>query len=161
SDNPYAKSYPEFRSAASLYSQQTAQDGSFRIVTVPGPVILMGHANDSLKYKMPAPDPRYPRYFADMQGYPSYFTFGGGRGLLQGNCKVLEIPPDATIVKQDLVLERANLLTVKVQDTAGRPLGGVWATGVSPVNFSGATRAEGNSCTAYDVEKPRLMVFYE
>jgi 5-hydroxyisourate hydrolase-like protein (transthyretin family) len=39
SDNPFAKKYPEFNSAASFGHEATRDDGTFRIVTIPGPVL--------------------------------------------------------------------------------------------------------------------------
>src|SRR5262249_40151406 len=68
-DNPFVKDYPEFGASASLPMPDTDADGRFRVVTIPGPVILMGgpdarRAPDGLRvrhrYKPPAPDPNYP-----------------------------------------------------------------------------------------------------
>src|SRR6185437_11216448 len=45
-------------------------DGTFRLVTLPGPVLLMGGPNyqklkniDAMKYRPAVPDPDYPKYF--------------------------------------------------------------------------------------------------
>ena len=99
-DNAFARMLPYHHYD---HSTSTAEDGTFRIVTIPGPVLLMGgvdydwsptgQAYPSLKYKRATADPRYPQYFpADHPG--DYASAGGtfatiARKLLQG-------PPDRT-----------------------------------------------------------------
>jgi RNA polymerase sigma factor (sigma-70 family) len=166
-DNPFAKDYPQFESAMSF--RQTADDGSFRVVTIPRPVILMGGPDRNrlpggdlawLRYKPPVPDPKYPKYFGTGD---AVFTLGGGMPI-QGNfCKVLEIKPGAAVVRQDVVLEPANALPVQVTDGAGRPVAGTWAAGVGARDWNPAVRFPTASCTAYHLEpgKPRLLVFHD
>src|SRR5262249_40547305 len=72
-DNPFAKDYPSFN--ASMLGRgnrvEAADDGSFRVVTLPGPTLLMGgfagrsqkEFADSLKYKPAEADAKYPQYF--------------------------------------------------------------------------------------------------
>jgi 5-hydroxyisourate hydrolase-like protein (transthyretin family) len=171
-DNPSAKDYPEFKSSAWFRSVRTSADGSFRIVSIPGPVILMGGADyhrvpggDALgyRYKPPVPDPKYPRYFSKKyQG--AFITFGGGFSPIQGNfCKVLDIKPRTRLVKQDVVLERASTLAVKVVDGDGRPAAGFWVAGISPQDWHRPVRGAKGACTLYHLEpgKPRLVVIYE
>ena len=54
-------------------------------------------------------------------------------------------------------------MTVQMQDADGRPLSGVWATGITSEHWRPALRVERDSCPAYHVEvgNPRLMVFFE
>ncbi len=174
-DNPFAKNYPTFHnSGLALPREQTADDGAFRVVTIPGPVLLMGGPDrprlpdgelHRMKYKQPIPDPKYPRYFRRMSNYLLYHAFGGDEPVDSTfrQMKVLEIKPGVTVVNQDIVLERASALKVKIQDAEGRPLRDVWATGLSAENWRPPVPIKGDSCSAYGVEpgKPRLMVFYE
>jgi hypothetical protein len=119
---------------------------------------------DALKFAPPAADPKYPQYFpAAADGFvPTYLGLGGEPGMLDGNfCKVLEIKPGVRLVKQDILLERAAVVTVNIQDAEGRPLTGAWAGGLSPrLNPYGALRIEKDSCPVYDVTpgKARLVV---
>src|SRR5262249_55499965 len=73
SGNRFAKDYPEFQSSAWFRTASTGDDGTFRIVTIPGPVILMGGPDQRhmpegdvgrYRYRPPVPDPKYPKYFS-------------------------------------------------------------------------------------------------
>jgi hypothetical protein len=135
----------------------TNADGVFRAVTIPGPVLLMGGSlRNSSEYKSYIPDPKYPQYFAKDGEYYRYR--GSGSGIVQGDfCKVLQIKPGVAVMKQDIVLERENVLgVVKIQDAEGKPLPEVDVWGA-------ANRVEGDSCTIYGeaTDKPRFLVFYE
>ena len=167
------------------HSTPTAEDGTFRIVTIPGPVLLMGgvdyewspkgQAYSSRKYKRATADPRYPQYFpADHPG--AYASADGGFPDLQGSyCKVLQIEPGTT-VKEDITLEPASTITIKLQDATGRPLVNtfVWEEGrpsggfADPIirsgDFADPIRAETDSWLAQGVAEsgqPRRLVFYE
>ena len=170
-DNPFAKEYPERNFY--LQAAETAEDGTFRVMAIPGLIVLMGGPDtrwggwvNEMKYKPPAPDPNYPNYFRrDRRSANVWLYDGYGAAYpLQGNfCKVLQIKPGATVVKQDIVLERASALPVMIEDAEGAPLRGVWTAGIGPKNYYPATRMEEASCSVYDLEsrKPRLLVFYE
>jgi RNA polymerase sigma factor (sigma-70 family) len=173
SENPFVKDYPEFGSSAWIHTERTAEDGTFRVVTLPGPVVLMGGpdykflpggALESLKYKLPVPDPNYPQYFSKNPENQGVFTSGGGFSPLQGNfCKVVVTKPGTTVVKQDILVEQAHAVSVRIQDPMGRPLTGAWATGISTQNWERPIQIDKDSCPAYfaDQKKPRLMVFWE
>jgi RNA polymerase sigma factor (sigma-70 family) len=173
SDNPFAKKYPEFGSSGSFPLESTRDDGTFRIVSIPGPVLLMGGPDrrwgrvsdlDCFRYKGPVPDPKYPQYFNVRGGFPEYYRVGGGRGLVQGTCcKVLQIDPGTKVVQEDIVLERASSLPVKIRDEKEQPIRQTWATGISATDFMYPVRIESESCFAYGVEpgKRRVMAFYE
>jgi RNA polymerase sigma factor (sigma-70 family) len=172
--NSFAKEYPEFGSAASFYSRYTDADGTFRMVTIPGPVLLMGTV-DSRKwsqgnaarylFKPPVPDPKFPQYFPKGRGLgAAYFTLGGGISPLQGNfAKVVEIKPGVASVTQDVTLERANSLAVKIVDADDRPVKGAWVTGISPQDWHYPERITKDSFNAYHLEpgKPRLIAAYD
>ena len=156
------------------HSASTAEDGTFRIVTIPGPVLLMGgvdsewspagQAYRSIKYKRATADPRYPQYFpADRRG--AYASASGEFPSLQGSfCKVLQIEAGTT-VKQDITVEPATTVPIKIQDATGAPLANtlVWEDG-RKYGFDDPIRAETDSWLAQGVGesgKTRSLVFYE
>ncbi len=165
-NNPFLKDYPPLD--AWLPRRDTDANGVFRLVAIPGPVLLMGGLNNytsSFQYKAVEPDPKYPQYF-DKQGLPNSVAFyvpGGAISPVQGcYCKVLEIKPDAKLVEQDIVLERASVLPVHLQDGDGKPLAGVWVTGLNRQDWHSPIQCEKAECSVYQLEpgKPRLLVFY-
>jgi RNA polymerase sigma factor (sigma-70 family) len=174
-NNPFAKDYPGVRTQR----EETAADGTFRVVVIPGAVLLMGgfyppqttEEFDYIalcKYRPPIADPDYPQYFAKLPGPRNdavgYLSYGGGRGLIQGNyCKVLDIKPGTAVVHQDLFLERASVLEARIQDADGKPVTGVWATDFATNSFIGPLWIDRSTCPVYGLEsrKPRLLIFYE
>ncbi|MHB1421838.1 MAG: sigma-70 family RNA polymerase sigma factor [Gemmataceae bacterium] len=172
-NNPFVKEYPEMGSNSLLGDREyTDGDGAFRIVTIPGPVLLMvnfdytqstGNFAEDMKYEAPLPDPKYPQYFSkEDRNWAAFHCFGGGMSAVKGSfCKVLEIKPGTAVVQQDAVLRRAPGLTVKIEDAEGRPIRGVWATGIGTLGHPPIQIAEA-SCSAYGVKagKPRQMVFF-
>ncbi len=166
-NNPFVKDYPSFGNSAWFPMQRTGADGSFRVVAIPGPVLLMGGADDYMtrsKYKLQAPDPKYPQYFdTRMPDFPAYITPGGGISPVQGNwCKVLQIKPGAKTFEQDIVHQPASAVTIRMQDSEGKPLSNVWITGSSFAEWYPPLKCEKAECMVYAVEpgKSRLMVFY-
>jgi hypothetical protein len=106
--NTSVKDYPEFNSSAWFPMQQTDDKGRFRVVAIPGPVLLFGQPNnaDYMKYKPPVADPKYPQFFKTFGDHTAYIMAGGAISPLQGrSCKVLEIPAGAEELEQDIVLE--------------------------------------------------------
>ncbi|HTU91599.1 MAG TPA: carboxypeptidase-like regulatory domain-containing protein, partial [Gemmataceae bacterium] len=168
-DNPFIKQYDytHYRGITGNPGYAVAEDGSFRLVTLPGPVVLMGGPLDRLdgaKYRGRVTDPNYPRYFPKDTRGTVFLGFFGNQAVAGGFCKVLEIKPDTKIVKQDIVLERASALPIGIQDAEGKPLPGVLVAGSGPWDWGpgpviSCAEAE---CTAYQLEagKPRLMVFF-
>ena len=110
-DNAFIKDYPPFEGTGYTV---TPDDGTFRVVTIPGRVLLMGGPDfrrlpdgeeARALYKPPAPDPMYPQYFHKQAPDKIYFRYK--YGMIRGNfCKVLDIEPDAEVVEQDIVVER-------------------------------------------------------
>ncbi len=156
------------------HSASTADDGTFRIVTIPGPVLLTGGVDNdwspagqayrSIKYKPAKADPRFPQYFpADRPR--AYASASGQFPLLQGSfCKVLQIEPGAT-VKQDITVEPATTVPIKIQDATGGPLVNtlVWEEG-RVYGLGDPIRTETDSWLAQGVAESgeaRVLVFYE
>jgi RNA polymerase sigma factor (sigma-70 family) len=116
-DNPYVKDYPSFDSSAWFPMHSTGPDGAFRVVAIPGAILLMGGPSSfhqRFQYRQPKADPKYPQYFDNREELsPTYYGPGGGISPIQGNwCKVLEIKPGTRVIEQDIVLERASILPV-------------------------------------------------
>src|SRR5207248_3737777 len=78
--NKFVKGYPEFDTSPAAIVP-TDEDGTFRIVTIPGLVLLMGGTtigeDARNQYKRPVPDPNYPQYFAARQPAGSIPMFEG------------------------------------------------------------------------------------
>jgi RNA polymerase sigma factor (sigma-70 family) len=171
-DNPFAPAYRMFNWTGLYRPAQTTEEGVFLVVAIPGPVLLMGGPDirrlprgllDAMPYKQPVADANYPQYFLKMADHTMYYGYGESDSLHGNFCKVLELKPGIAEVHQDIVLERADALAVKIQDAEGRPLHGAWATGLHPKPWMPALRIEDDSCSAYEVkaDKPRLLVFYQ
>jgi hypothetical protein len=169
--NKFARANPDLEPTPSV---STAEDGTFRIVTIPGPVLLMGGVDEewtpsgqmvrSLKYKPAKPDPRYPQYFpADHPGF--YAKADGGFRSPQGNfCKVLQLEPGKAVVRQDIVIEPASTIPIKIRDAAGRPLAGAFVEEPGRrYNLDGPIRTETDRWVAQGVAEsgqPRRLIFY-
>jgi protocatechuate 3,4-dioxygenase beta subunit len=172
-DNPFAKDYPTFNSPTWLPLRDTADDGSYRLVTIPGPVILMGGpdgrrfpggGDPRYRYKQPAADPKYPQYFPHYPVGVDCLAYGATGMMIQGNwCKVLDIKPGTAVVEQDILLEPASTFAVFLRDPADKPLTGVVAAGTTAREWFSAVPCATDTCTVYELESasPRLLVFYE
>jgi len=167
SDNPFAKDFPTFDSSAWFRLHETDKEGRFRVVSLPGPVILMGGPNsweEMKKFKRPVRDPKYPKYFLkEPADFVCYLTPGGAITPVQGAFgKVLQIKWDATEVQHDIELEPANSLPVKVQDDDGKPLAGAVVAGQGIRAGARPRTCEADTCPVYrlEPEKPRVVVFY-
>jgi RNA polymerase sigma factor (sigma-70 family) len=165
-DNPFVKDYPAFDISMNygLGSAPFDSDGTFRIVSLPGPVLLMGSPQERYRYQLLVPDKEYPRYFKTQFGLPHFLGSRSYTEPVRGvTCKVLDIKAGTEIVKQDLEFQPANIRRTKIVDEAGKPLHGTWALGISaddvpypPVHITG------DSCDVYYLEgRPRLVVFHE
>jgi RNA polymerase sigma factor (sigma-70 family) len=108
-DNPFVAKYPSFSNLGHTGACVTGKDGSFQLITIPGPVLLLAHAATrsvtAHGYRRARPDPKYPQYF---RPGPSYYQYGYANQPtpLWGNwCKVLEPKKTDTAIKQDIELE--------------------------------------------------------
>jgi RNA polymerase sigma factor (sigma-70 family) len=106
--NNFVKDYPEFNSHSHFAFENTDGEGRFRVVALPGPVLLMGipqRYEDFAKYKQPEADPKYPQYFKKFGDHTAYIMPGGAISPLQGRvCKVVELKAGAETVEYDLEL---------------------------------------------------------
>jgi RNA polymerase sigma factor (sigma-70 family) len=162
--NPFVKDYPHFSDRGFLPFDSfchTDADGVYRVVTIPGPMLLMAKTEGKtrVQYKSTGPDAKYPQYF-DNGGFLGHDFMAPLQGLVN---KVVEIKPGAAVVKQDIVLHRANVLAdVRVTDAEGRALAGVWAAS-GPDSWTPYGPLEEPACTVHGeaARKPQLLVLYQ
>jgi RNA polymerase sigma factor (sigma-70 family) len=108
-DNKFVEKYANFDPSPLRVTAD--KHGTYRVVTIPGPVLLMGGLGATTKYKLPVPDPEYPQYFRRGSGnVPICFGYGGYViELVEGNyCKVLAIKADADVITHDILVERVD-----------------------------------------------------
>jgi RNA polymerase sigma factor (sigma-70 family) len=170
SDNAFVHRYPRFEQGDLVF---TADDGSFRTVTIPGRVILVGGPDGQRlpdgpaawnRYKHRLSDPKYPQYFGAGNPDPGFLGHPG-RYLFQNIwCTVLDIAPGAAVVEQDVRLEPAAVLPVLLRDPEGKPLTGVVAIGVGrPLYSHKSVTCRTDTCDVYDLEpgKPRRLLLFD
>jgi RNA polymerase sigma factor (sigma-70 family) len=164
-NNPFVEKYPPFLHSASGASSrmQSDKDGKYRVVVIPGRVMLMAapRFEGRGEFRPPVPDPKYPdaftrdRFGLDRGGHLMFDHYGGGRGFVQGNwCKVLEAKATDTELTVDIDLEPATKTTVKVVDADGKPVDGCKATGVTHIEFAHPTAVAGDTLTVYNLDLP-------
>ncbi len=165
SDNPFVEKYHPIHHAGSMASPrfQTDADGRFRVVTIPGPVILMAWPlkGEMERFKPLVPDPNHPdRFNTRLYGSLGFYAYGGGVGLVQGCwCKVIEAKADDTQLTVDVELEPGPKTPVKVVDADGKPMTGCEATGVTHQDYSRPTECPTDTLTVFNLEtkKERLL----
>ncbi len=161
--NRFVTDYPPFLDGRSRTDDFSTDDaGRFRLVTIPGPVILMARPSkeDEGHYKPATPDLTYPDRFTKEFGAVTFYTYGDGYIPFQGNwCRVLEAKPTDSELKLDVELEPVAKTVVKVMDTDGKPLAGTKAAGLTASDFFYPTECPTDTLTVYNLEpkKERLL----
>ncbi len=158
-NNPFVENYPPFLHRASSASKlfQTDTAGRYRVVVIPGRIMLMAAPQGVRRgeFKPPVPDPKYPDAFTrEHGGHLMFHHHGGGQGFVQGSwCKVLDAKPGDTELTVDIELEPATKTFVKVVDADGKPVTGMKATGVTHVEFDHPTEyPTTDALTVYNLE---------
>jgi RNA polymerase sigma factor (sigma-70 family) len=165
--NPFAKKYLLTDRGPGIVSRAfTAEDGTFRLVAIPGPVILMGGPERTelrSRYKQALSDPNYPNYFPKTPIPGTFAIFGGPFELIQGNwCKVLDIKPGTAEVNQDILLEPATAVALRMRDPAGKPLTGVLTLGTWTRDWYEPLSCTTDTCRVYEPHSgKRLLVLFE
>jgi hypothetical protein len=178
-DNPHARK-PEYDSFGATKSEDTGADGTFRVIAIPGRVLLIagpdgsrfpGGFLESLRYCRPTADPRFPDYFRSDLGSEILFYRESDRGAepswapVDGYyCKVLKIEPGTAEVRANVVLERATAMRLSLRDGVGHPVAGTWLAGITPYGFTQALWSESAEVEVYEVgkgSKPRQVTFFD
>ena len=163
-DNPFVVKYPTLlESSHSVMRTRTDADGGFRLVVLPGRVLVMFRPDEGrTEYRPPQPDPDHATLFhPSADGVLVYDSYAGGRGIVQGNwCKVLETKPTDTEVAVNVELEPATITLVNVVDADGKPVIGAKATGLTHSGFDRSTDVPGrDTLTVFNLEgkKERML----
>lgn len=134
--NSFAERYPSLDKYTTLRDGIGNPDGTFRVLVIPGPVLLTGGDREfgiDTKFAPPKADPNYPDLFTTKGTFGerlSFYGFGGGQGGVDGNwCKVLNAKDSDTVLKQDVELEPVTKKLVKVVDVDGKPAKNARTTG--------------------------------
>ncbi len=161
--NPFVKDFPPFLDGRSGSDDFFTDDaGRFRVVTIPGPVVLMARPSkeDEGHYKPATPDPKHPDRFNNELGADAFIAYGGVYIPVQGNwCRVLEAKATDAEVPLDVELDPAPTTTVKVVDADGKPVAGTRASGLTAIDFYYPTECPTDTLTVYhpDPKKERLL----
>jgi RNA polymerase sigma factor (sigma-70 family) len=159
SDNKFKK---EAGDNLSLQSS-TNVDGRFRLVTIPGPGVLVAQVHGTRETSNgvrlhPYPVVRYK--LAEFDAETRKRVNPTDIRLQFANaCKVLDLKEGGDAVSCDLVVDPGKTLTVKVQDPDGKPLAGAIASGVTVMPL-GAVSLRDADCPVYalDLERPRQLI---
>ncbi|VTR95097.1 RNA polymerase sigma factor, sigma-70 family OS=Singulisphaera acidiphila (strain ATCC BAA-1392 / DSM 18658 / VKM B-2454 / MOB10) GN=Sinac_5058 PE=4 SV=1 [Gemmata massiliana] len=160
--NSFVDQYPPFLHSVSNFGALTQPDsGRFRLVTVPGVVMLMAGPQNGRVYefKPPVPDPNFANLFNKERDGLSFKVYGGYFTDVRGCwCKVLDAKPTDEKLTVNVELEPAPHTSVKVVDADGKPVTGVVATGVG--EFSYPIAFPGDTVSVFNQEpgKDRLVV---
>lgn len=163
-NNPHLKKYPSLGRYPSLERKHQIPTGAYRIVVIPGPVLLVGGGagyGPRDRYKTAQPDPKYPQFFHTEFKALGYYGPGNSRALVDGNwCKVIEAKETDTVLTRDIELEPAARKAVGVVGPDGKPVTGVHATGISPLQWHYAEPVPDSTITILDLEpkQERLVV---
>jgi len=151
----------------------TGDDGRFRLVTIPGPGVLLATVPGNLLkiegvpiglYKpaeFDAADRRRVQLTDRMKPFRSFLTARGTETLEFSNaCKVVDVKDDGKAVTCDLALDPGKTMTVHLQDAEGRPLAGTMAAGIGTFTKR-LVPLKSATCKIYalDPENPRPVVF--
>jgi RNA polymerase sigma factor (sigma-70 family) len=155
-----------------LYSSAD-KDGRFRLVSIPGPgVLLAGVPGNLLKidgvpidiYKRAEFDAADRRRVQMVERKGPYREFRVASGIetldISNACKVLDVKDDGKPVTCDLALDPGKTRTVQLQDPEGEPLIGAVVAGIGSFTKR-VVPLRSAACTIYalDPENPRAVAF--
>jgi hypothetical protein len=155
-----------------LYST-TGGDGRFRLVSIPGPGVLLVSVPGTLlkidgvpiyPYKsaeLTADDRRRVQMTDRMRPNRVFLVAAGAEDLdLSNACKVLDVPDNGKAVTCDLALDPGKTLTIQLHDPEGKPLAGAVAAGISS-QTKRLVPLKSATCKIYalDPENPRPVAF--
>jgi RNA polymerase sigma factor (sigma-70 family) len=170
-DNKLFGTRPEYTSyPADREERATDEDGRFRLVTLPGPSLVLarvwagekdngGHDNP---YRRATPDPDHKDRFQRIRDSWSVVAAGSTPEFIgQAHAvKVLDVQGTGETAVE-LFVERGVTGKIVLQDDSGQPLTEVWVSGISdfdemPYSLKKATA----TLYALDPAKPRQLILY-
>jgi len=149
----------------------TKSDGTFRIVTIPGPSVVMAQVHYQEKMggqditpfrhaSFSAEDEKYVPLTVD--GNNRYFTRADGSiemlGI-QNAAKYVDLKLDGEAAHVDLQLDRGKTLEIEILDDTGKPIEGVFAAGVTE-HWPNTFRLNESRATVYALgaDRPRTLL---
>ena len=149
----------------------TDADGRFRLLTIPGPavVLVQAHGDETFHgehlcpYRRAVPDEADRKHFQyDAADDDWTFTTADGIDFLsvENAARVIDVKPEGETTVE-LSLDRGATATLSVQDADGKPLAGAWIAGITehwPITY----RLPEPTAPVYalDPKKPRLLTAY-
>ena len=161
--------YDNYRADRTMES--TDADGRFRLLTIPGPAVVLVQAQGDdtfhgeylCPYRRAVPDEadrKHFKYDADDDDWT--FTTADGIDFLsvENAAKVIDVKAEGETTVE-LFLDRGATSTLTVQDADGKPLAGAWVAGITehwPITY----RLPKPTAPVYalDPKKPRLLTVY-
>jgi len=156
----------------SLYAM-TGEDGRYRLVTIPGPGVLLAQVPGTIlkidgvpihPYKpaeFDAADSRRVKMTDKQKPFRAFVAANHSENLDWSNaCKVVDVKDDGTEATCDLALDPGKTLTVNLRDPEGKPLAGAMVAGVSAQTLRTVPlRTDTGRIFALDPKNPRPVAF--
>jgi RNA polymerase sigma factor (sigma-70 family) len=163
---------PEFsRYATDRTVKETDPDGRFRLVTIPGPALVMVqvgarellYGEHLCRYRRAVPDPAYKELFRHQgDGSWTIVTAGNGTEFLntENVVKVIDVKNTGE-TEVDLFVDPGVTGKITVQGGEGQPLSGAWVAGLSD-HFPITYRLPEATATVYSLDPatPRTLALY-
>ena len=149
-------------------SLQTSTDpeGRFRLVTIPGPGVLVAQVYGTRETingvrLHPYPIVRYKTAELDAETRQRV-KVNDIRLQFANACKMLDLKEGGDAFSCDLVVDPGHTLILNLEDPDGKPLAGAIASGVTAMPL-GAVSLKDAACTVYalDPKKPRQIVLLQ
>jgi RNA polymerase sigma factor (sigma-70 family) len=162
---------PEFSDYATNRTAREADgDGKFRMVTIPGPAILLAqvgvpemlYGERFCRYRQAVPDPDHRDLFRAEDGSWIIVTAGNGNEFLsmEHADKVIDVKETGE-TEVDLFADPGVTAKISVQDADGRPLAGARVAGLTEQYFLTYRLPEATATVyALDPGKPRTLALH-
>jgi RNA polymerase sigma factor (sigma-70 family) len=172
-ENKFFDSGPEHReSAPNRNVQATDRDGRFRLITIPGPTLVMAHAialqrlagDELVPYRRATPDPDHKDRFQRNGDSWSIPVSGSGNTVeilsSENAVRVIDVKTTGE-TDVELSVDPGRTAEIAVQDADGQPLAGAWVAGVAD-RWPIVRQLQGATGTVYglDPARPRKLHVY-
>jgi RNA polymerase sigma factor (sigma-70 family) len=170
-ENKFFDGGPAYReSAPNRNVQATDRDGRFRLVTIPGPTLVLAHAialqrlngDEIVPYRRAAPDPDHTDRFQRSGESWSVAVSGNTFEVLsfENAARVIDVQATGE-TSVELPVDPGRTAELAVQDADGRPLAGAWVAGLADC-WPITRQLKGTTGTVYglDPARPRRLNVY-
>jgi RNA polymerase sigma factor (sigma-70 family) len=170
-ENKFFDSRPEHReSAPNRNVQATDRDGRFRLITIPGPTLVMAHAiglqwlvgDELVPYRCATPDPDHKVRFQRNGDSWIIAVSGDTNEILKHENAVRVIDVKATGESTvELAMDPGLTAEIAVRDADGKPLSGAWVAGLTDIwPLARQLKEPTGTVYALDPAKPRTLDLY-